>query len=498
MWYASKPGGFFYESSDDPTSDDAFEGGSETKKTGTNTVTMKPNGPTNFHIGKNVKGFKDSTGGCGLKFPDAQGRGYAWKKDDVRDMELKGVFNFNIGSNGFSLSCCTGHHSTPKPCCQGHAYMITLEPSQGSATFRKEMWHVSYHDSPEGSFDVSGLDTNKWIGVGFIRYNKKVSDDPTEDQVVLELWLNANPDSDIKNWKLIKKIIDKPGNGWGDDGDDCHGDKDQVLTWSGPKNRFKTNASSGTVQAKMLSLREIDPLGTVDPGGGTGGPGPGGGVPPESPQPPTTGTIYRDWIMPYNIITFPEDACGVGDDVGTFVPFYSVTDDNTESNLHRDRTRACIIANGSASKLVGKKPRRVRMILSTTGVPPAGDVTCVMRKNNTDEVAVTFTLTAIDGVLTSPPLNVTGMSSTKKQYTFENLTSDYVWQIGDRICVEYSGNTADTINELNVFRNESNPFDGTNTCAIRFDGGGPPPTSYTAPDTSRDYAWEISEISSAT
>ena len=500
MWYASKPGGFFYESSNTPTSDDAFEAGGETKTTGTNEVTMSPNGPTNFHIGKNVQGFKDSIGGCNLKFPDAASRGYAWKKDDVRDLEIKGVFKFNIGSNGFSISCCTGHHTGSK-CCQGHAYMITFEPSQNPYTglFRKEMWHVSYHPSPEGDFDIPGMSGSGWVGLGLVRYNKKVSDDPTEDQVVLECWANVHPDSDIKDWKLIKKIVDKKGNGWGNDGDECGGDKDQVITWSGPKNRFKTNASSGTVKAKMLSMREIDPLGTVDPGGGGGGtPGPGGGVPPEPPSPPTTGTISRDWVFKYNLITFPEDACSSGNDVGTLLPFYDVTDNGSSSNLHRDRYRCCMVANGSASKFIGRKPRRVKMWLSSTGAPPDGEISAVLRKNNTDDVAITFALTAIDGTPTSPPLNALMLDATKRQYTFENLTSDYVWQLGDRLCVEYSGNTEDTENDINVFRNTDNPYDGTSSCAVKFDQGGPPPTSYSAADVTRDYAWQISEVSAAT
>lgn len=503
MWYASKPGGFFYESSDDPTDDDAFEAGDETKSSGNNTVTMKPNGPTNFHIGKNVKGFKDSIGGCGMKFPDAAGRGYAYKKDDVRDMEIKGVFKFDIGSNGFSISVCTGHHASGgNACCQGHAYMVTVEPSESpySFRFRKEMWHVSYHDSPEGDFTSNEFDVNKdnvWVGLGLVRYNKKVNNDPEDDQVVLELWANPDPESEIKNWHRLKTIVDKKGNGWGNDGDECDGDKDQVLTWSGPKNRFKTNADSGTVQAKMLSMREIDPLGTVDPGGGTGGGGEvgGGGIAPEPPNPPTVGTIFRDWIMPYNIITFPDDACKSGTDTGTLTPFYNVIDNGSSSNLHRDRYRVCMVANGSASKFVGKKPRRVRMWLSTSGTAPDGEVTAVLRKNNTDEVAVTFALTAVDGVPTPPPLNAMALTSTKSQYTFENLTSTYTWQVGDRLCVEYSGNSVDTENDVNVFRSTDNPYDGTASCAIKFDAGGPPPVGYTAPDVDRDYAWEISEVS---
>jgi hypothetical protein len=485
-WYPTKSGGFEYFSSDTPTNDDAFEFGNETKTTGTNEVTMSPNGPTNFHLGKNVKGFKDSIGGCSLSFPEAAARGYAYKKDDVRDIEIKGVFKFNIGSNGFSISVCTGHHTTPKPCCQGHAYMVTLEPSQSpfGALFRKEMWHVSYHPSPEGSFSLSGLSGSGWVGIGLVRYNKKVSGE--DDNVVLELWTCANPDSAIGTWKMVKRIVDKAGNGWGDDGDvkPCNGDKDQVITWSGPKNRFKTNATSGTVKAKMLSMREIDPTGGVG-----GGEGPPVEPPEEPPPPPTTGTINRDWIIKYNIVNFPQGICGVAENTTNLIAFYDIADNGSQSNLHRDRYRVCMVANGSASRFIGHRPRRVRVWLSSTGSPPSGNIDVVLRKKGTDDSGATFTYTG-------GTLNATALTGTKTEYTFENLTSNYVWQNGDRLCVEYSGNTADTTNEVNVWRNTDNPYDGIASCAIKFDAfssGSSTPDGYTAPDTSRDYAWEISE-----
>lgn len=490
FFHQTKAGGFFYESSDDPTKDDPFEGGPETTKTATNEVTMVPNGPTNFHIGKNVKGFKDSIGGCKLKFPEAAGREYAYKADDVRDIEIKGVFKFNLGSNGFSISACTGHHTGSK-CCQGHAYMITIEPSKSpnTATFRKEMWHVSYHDSPEGEFDLTGVDNdNVWVGLGFCRYNKEIDKDPENDQVVLEVWICTDPTSHIEKWTMVKSIVDKKGNGWGDDGDVCGGDKDQVITWSGPKNRFKTNATSGSVKAKMLSMREIAPFAA-----GGGDPGGGGGLPEPPPPPPTTGTLARDWTFKFNVISFPQGVCGVAPSTDNLTVFYDVDDNGSASNLHKERYRACMVANGTGSAFIGRKPRRVKVWLSATGILPAGEITCVLRKNNTDDSAVTYALSAVNGVPTSPPLDAVDLTTTKTEYTFENLTNVYAWQFGDRLCIEYSGNEDDVTNEVNVFRNTDNPFGGTSSCAIKFDAGGPPPTGYTAPDTSRDYSWEISE-----
>src|SRR6185436_10008374 len=265
FWHPTKENGFFYEMSDDPKADPELEGLDAEFTTGRGLVTMKPNGPTSFSVGKARKEYKDSIGGCTMSFAEAAKRGYTYKPDDVRDLEFKCLMKINgVGDHGFSLSACTGHHDDgPKGvCCQGFAYMANVEVASKPVQFRfrKEMYHVSYHTSPEGSFTDPliadfKLDGHGWFGFGFCRYNTP----GRTDAVTLELWFNPNPAMAIGSWKMIKRIVDKPGNKWGDDGDKCKGAKDQVGTWSGPKNRLKTNATSGTIDFKSISFREIVP-----------------------------------------------------------------------------------------------------------------------------------------------------------------------------------------------------------------------------------------------
>lgn len=175
-------------------------------------------------------------------------------------MSIKG-----IGDHGFSISGPTGHHSSGSggPCCQGFNYMFNIDSQSTPVVFRfrKEMWHVKYDDSPEGPFKhpkiIFKLDGHGFFGIGYCRYNKK--NEGAEDSVILEGWFCPEPDKDIKNWILIKRIEDKKGNGWGNTGDQCNGDKDQVGTWSNAQNRLKTNATQGSIDFKAITFREIDP-----------------------------------------------------------------------------------------------------------------------------------------------------------------------------------------------------------------------------------------------
>jgi len=261
FFHKTKANGYFYEMSDDPINDAGIDHLDEDFTIANGIITMHPNGPTSFAVGKNTRGFKDAIDGCKMKFPDAVERGYIYKPDDVRDLEYKCLMKVNgIGDNGISISGCTGHHdSNHKPCCQGFAYMFNIQPSTSplSYRFRKENYHVKYDNSPEGWMTAHEIDFkidgHGWIGFGFCRYNSG----PME--VTLEGWINPNPEQDIKNWKMLKKIKDFPGHGWGEECDKCGGAKDQVGTWSGPQNRLKTNSTDGTIDFKCLSLREIDP-----------------------------------------------------------------------------------------------------------------------------------------------------------------------------------------------------------------------------------------------
>ena len=247
---------------------------------------MKCNGATSFSVGKNGRGFSDSIGGCNMDFKATAKRGYAYKADDVRDLEFKVWMripsNLSSGHDGFSMSACTGHHSA-SGCCQGFAYMGSIDGANSNPThfrFRKETLHVQYTDSSEGSwthplvnFKLTGRD---WFGFGFCRYNKPTSGgtSPQDDSVILEIWFNPDPTNDATKWTMLKRTEDKKGRGWTGSKGKCNGDNDQIGVWSGAHNRLKSNSTSGTIQFTNISFREIDAFGTFDepdPGGGGGG-----------------------------------------------------------------------------------------------------------------------------------------------------------------------------------------------------------------------------------
>ena len=259
--YPSKTGGFFYQQEDNPQNSDFADWPDEMSFPGNGIVRMDPNGPTDFGIGKNIKGFKDSIGGCDMDFKATQARGYAYKPDDARDVEFKALISFEDidPDDGFSISFDTGHH-TSDGCCQGFAYMVNLRPASNPCEFRfrKEMWHVHYISKPfftdsRVNFKLNG---HGYVGFCGIRYNKPGAIDTT---VILEMWFNPDPeDHPVDGWIKLATLEDHPGAGFGDGGDQCNGDDDQVGTWSNVQNRMKTNSSSGFCNFRSISLREID------------------------------------------------------------------------------------------------------------------------------------------------------------------------------------------------------------------------------------------------
>jgi hypothetical protein len=282
-FYPSKPGGHNFEMSDNPKNDNDIEGLDSDFSISGNIITMKCNGATSFSVGKNSRGFNNSIGGCKMDFTATAKRGYAYKADDVRDLEFKCWMripnNLSSGHDGFSMSSCTGHHSASN-CCQGFAYMGSMEGINSNPTkfrFRKETTHPNYQDSSEGiwshskcNFKVAG---HGWIGFGFCRYNKPVDGgtSPQDDHVILEIWFNPDPTNAPEDWTMLKRTEDKPGRGWTSNKNACNGDSDQIGVWSNAHNRLKSNSTSGTIQFTNISFREIDPFGTFEeepPGGG--------------------------------------------------------------------------------------------------------------------------------------------------------------------------------------------------------------------------------------
>lgn len=410
-----------------------------------------------------------------LDHSTAKGRGYSVSS---RDWDMRGIeitcrikcTDHDDEDSRFILKGPSGRHRSNTNDCSGHAYncrffLADSGSHAGKCQFAKEQWHVHYESRPDQEVDSGqGQIFNQWVVCKFIIYLVKDAGGAF-NHVKLEQWLNKNNDG--ITFVKIAETVD--AGGWGDQAGECGADRpDEILTWDAPCMTARWDGP--TILFKDYSVREVDPFG--DQSGA-----------PE--QPPTTGTISQDFELKYNLITFPQNACGITQEE-TVTEIYNI-DGTSQSNLHRDRYRACMMANGSASVFIGKKPKRVILRLSKSGNPPSGDVTCVLRKGSDDSVAVTYDYTG------GPSLNATSLTTSKAEYTFENLEANYSWQNGDRLCVEYSGNTTDTANEVNVYRSEADPFDGSNTCAIKFDSGGPPPTGYSAPDISRDYAMAIFE-----
>src|SRR5678815_107913 len=71
--------------------------------------------------------------------------------------------------------------------------------------------------------------------------------------VKLELWVDK---SNNNNWIKATEKIDKGG--WGNNGMECGGKPDQIITWGGPIAAFRWDGATD-VDIKKFSVREIVP-----------------------------------------------------------------------------------------------------------------------------------------------------------------------------------------------------------------------------------------------
>ena len=118
-----------------------------------------------------------------MNFSDCAQRGYGWKADQPRDIELKMLLKvIDPGPDQcLSLGSSTGRHSGDG-CCSGFNYMfnIFLGEDPVKFRFRKEMWHVNYDDDPktgqwthaDANFRLEDVN-DRWIGFAFCRYDLK-------------------------------------------------------------------------------------------------------------------------------------------------------------------------------------------------------------------------------------------------------------------------------------------------------------------------------------
>jgi hypothetical protein len=199
------------------------------------------------------------------------GRGHMMEKGGFRDLEMTGYFmGTKSGSDDdceYVLYCRGGEHHDSDRGCEGSAYKAAVNYNNGECRVRKEQWHVAYVNQ-NWRQGHGGSVRNKWTGMKFVVVNRG---QPENVVVYMEIWIDKRNDN---NWERVYTFTDDGG--WGGGGGHCGGDKDQILTWSGPLATFRWDIED--VRFKNLSVREIKESGSFEP------PPPGGGGP--SPPPP--------------------------------------------------------------------------------------------------------------------------------------------------------------------------------------------------------------------
>ena len=177
--------------------------------------------------------------------------GYMQSPNDWRDVEITGYVKLNSGNNdNFVWYARGGRHTgfgSPQG-CEGVAYKGGLFYG-GATRWEKEQWHTGGYVFAEFGKNIGPI-KGKWVGLKVIMYNI-VENDKTA--VKLELWVDK---SNNNNWIKATEKIDKGG--WGNNGGECAGKPDQIITWGGPIAAFRWDGATD-VDIKKFSVREIVP-----------------------------------------------------------------------------------------------------------------------------------------------------------------------------------------------------------------------------------------------
>jgi hypothetical protein len=177
--------------------------------------------------------------------------GYMQSPNDWRDVEITGYVKLNSGNNdNFVWYARGGRHTgygSPQG-CEGVAYKGGLFYS-GATRWEKEQWHTGGYVFAEFGKNIGAI-KGKWVGLKVIMYNI-VQNDKTA--VKLELWVDK---SNNNHWIKASEKIDKGG--WGNNGMECGGKPDQIITWGGPIAAFRWDGATD-VDIKKFSVREIVP-----------------------------------------------------------------------------------------------------------------------------------------------------------------------------------------------------------------------------------------------
>ena len=404
-------------------------------------------------------------------------------------------FPYLSDGDGLALSGPTGHHSGGESHgCEGFAYMVDgqFESDPPTFRFRKEMYHVNYDTDPKTGTWSHPLvpdrvsDSNNWYGYGWVRYNRKDgakgTGHNTDDSVVCECWWNPDPEADPTNWVMLKRTEDKGG--WGDGGESCDGDEDQIGVWTNIQFRFKSSSSdfslhpiypetnegdnihsigdsdmsfqdcvdrgygykpdvprdvemkcvfkafdNGQYRFKNISLREIDPTKSF---------GDDSENPPDN-QPGSTTTIQGTLKLQNDINqnrTSSACAGAGGGGSGGSSKFYEVpvVEERalSDSTTFENRTRIVEHVSSSGSVVYGKIIKQIDIPLRKQGTPGASPT--VHMKIWSSGGSVIY-----DSPTTFDPSTFTTSFVSK---TFDFSGNTHVMVVGDRVGVEYTGTSS--------------------------------------------------------
>ena len=181
--------------------------------------------------------------------------GYMQSPNDWRDVEITGYVKLksvNSGSSNdnFVWYARGGRHTgfgSPQG-CEGVAYKGGLFYG-GATRWEKEQWHSGGYVFAEFGKNIGPI-KGKWVGLKVIMYNIVQNG---KSAVKLELWVDK---SNNNNWIKATEKIDKGG--WGNNGMECGGKPDQIITWGGPIAAFRWDGATD-VDIKKFSVREIVP-----------------------------------------------------------------------------------------------------------------------------------------------------------------------------------------------------------------------------------------------
>jgi hypothetical protein len=456
--------------------------------------------------------------------------------------ETTGEFKFPFDDNAsyFCIQGGAGHFTGGETHgCEGAGYLgnFTLEDNPMQCYIQKQMYHGgSKVEHSSGKTTHSSFNQrirgNGWIGLAWVRYNKAngaQAGHNTTNSVVLELWANPNPTSNIASWTMVKRVEDTGG--WGTGGDSCNGDVDQIIDWSGVQFRFKSGTpdfslhpdplpefedgdnihctgdadmnfdstsnkgycksatfprdieikclikqdtqGDGVISLKNLSLREIDPTKSFDDNQNSGNP------PDEQPPEPTT--VQGSFKLQWNDNTIGASACagtgtGGGGGTGNSI-FYTVPnggDANAKelSTAFQNRSAIGEIVQSSASIFAGRKPRQIDVWLKKVGTPAASPTVTIKIYNNLGVL-----------VFTSAGLDPSTLTTSFAKYSFDLSGNTYIMQTDASIEVSYNTSSASNY-VMATYSTDTYP----NTAYFNYEGSWPPDIK-----TTREWSCDVWE-----